>query len=163
MKKPITHPSWTQIEKGCARLALDVIKSGFEPDYIVGVSRGGLIPAVIISNIIDVSVIPVSYSSRSGKGNNKNHENILPTIYGNIESGTGSLSPAPSILLIDEIADSGNTLNELYNHYTNQGHIVRTGVLYFKQHPPKKHIFTPDFWWQKIDEDSGWVEFPWEL
>jgi len=46
-------PSWNQIYRLLLKLAEAVRKSGFEPDVIVGVSRGGWIPARIMSDLLE--------------------------------------------------------------------------------------------------------------
>lgn len=162
MKATLTHPSWAQIEKGCAKIALQLVKSNYKPDYIVGLSRGGLIPAVIISHILDIPLIPISYSSLEGNGDDKRNENILPTILGSGWSGMGKLPLPPNLFLIDEICDSGNTLYEVFEHYAKQGHSIRTATLYVKQLSLDNQLIIPDFYWQKIDNTSPWIEFPWE-
>lgn len=147
MKPTLTHPSWGQIDKACALLANKVLKDGFEPNIIIGLARGGLVPAVIISHILEVKMFPISYSSKIGNGEYKEYENDLPLIR------------TKNILLIDEISDSGNTLKETVDHYKLCQHEVRSAVLYHK----KGSIITPDYVWQTIPQDSVWIIFPWEL
>ena len=53
-------------------------------------------------------------------------------------------------LVVDDIADSGHTLNNTVAGYT--------ATLYYKK--TSKHI--PDFYAKEIAGDSGWIIFPWE-
>lgn len=147
----LARPSWSDIEKGTAHLALTITKTRVSPDFIVGVNRGGLVPAVILSHMLDVPLIPVSYSSKDGAGDDKNHSNVLPTI-------GDSFATPQTLLIVDDIADTGHTLAELTRHYRSQGNHVLTVSLYRKEFP----VLVPDFAWQVISDDDPWIVFPWE-
>lgn len=160
MEPTLTHPSYYDIEKGCAKIAHNYLKlkgtPGFNelPGAILALSRGGLIPGVILSHIFGAPLIPVQYSSKRGKGDDKNHKNDLPILDKDITS----------ILIVDDICDSGYTLKEVATHYTMSNvasHpklFVNTAVLYYK----KSAIYEPDLYWKKIASDSPWIIFPWE-
>ena len=160
MKPTLVHPSWHDIEKGASILALQIEKRrhGPPPEWVVGLTRGGLIPAVIISHLLDLPMMPVNYSSKDGRGDNRNHNNSLPMISGDISSGAGVAPSIPSLLIVDDICDSGKTLLEVKEHYLKQQHYVWTAALYFK----KTATIVPDFYWQRIWPDSPWIVFPWE-
>lgn len=128
-------------------------------DVIIGVSRGGLIPAVILSHMLDISLTPITYSAEDGNGDDKKQTDLkkLPTF----EEGT-------RILIIDDICDSGLTMKKLVKHYRSQGNHVKSAVLYYKdrwetiKETNPKHGFYPDFMCHRIPENSGWIIFPWE-
>lgn len=157
------HPTWKHVEESAQYLVLGLetiskTNDGWQPDYIIGLTRGGLIPAVLISHILDVPMIAVNYSSAVGAGDNKNHQNALPAIYGGTVSGTGELPAAPNLLIVDDICDSGHTLKEVYEFYANQGHNVHTAVMYYKE----GGVFTPTLWWHWLPKDAPWIIFSWE-
>ena len=52
-KQRYTVLSWNKNYEYLIRLAKRINESGFKPDIIVGISRGGLIPSRIISDILD--------------------------------------------------------------------------------------------------------------
>lgn len=149
LKKLIpTNPSYEQMQivaDGIAETVLDKHKK--KPDYIIGVSRGGLISAVRISHLLRVPMIPIAYSSKRGAGDNKDHINQLPELKNH------------TMLIVDDISDSGNTLQELVDHYTKQGNKVETASIFFKD----KSIHEPTYYGYLIDDDFGWVKFPWEV
>lgn len=163
MKATLTHPSWANIEKGCAKIAHQILKSGYQPDFIVGLTRGGLIPSVILSHMLDIPVIPANYSSTKGDGDDKNHTNKLPKIFGEKLSGVGRLPLPPNLLVVDDICDSGHTLYEVHEHYAKEGHTIRTAALYYKYFVDYRQIIKPDFYWQEIRDGDSWIEFPWEV
>lgn len=124
----------------------------YPPNCIIGLSRGGLFPAIVISHMLDnLEVIPVSYSSKSGKGDDKNYANALPLI-GGCHSAT--------LLVVDDICDSGQTLKEVVDFYAMRSHHVYTATLYYKAIP--NGPIEPDIYWHQIPEDAPWIIFPWE-
>jgi hypoxanthine phosphoribosyltransferase len=147
-KATLVHPSWNQIEKGTSFLSLKVAQGAgnFKPKAIIGLARGGLVPAVIMSHLLDVKMFPVSYSSK--KGEYKGHENILP-----------EFPITWDILIVDDICDTGYTMKEVDKFYCLNGNVVRTAALYHKEGA----VITPDYIWQSIPKDANWIEFPWEL
>ena len=93
-------------------------------------------------------MIAVDYSSSRGKGDNvESHENALPQI-----------PRMKSILIVDDIVDSGYTMQEVAETYQSAGHFVRTFALYWKE----SAVTIPSAFWQKIPADSPWIVFPWE-
>jgi hypoxanthine phosphoribosyltransferase len=159
MKAVLAYPSYDDLHKGCASIVQQFLKKRmdsewtkyFHPKIIVALSRGGLFPGILVSHMFEAlectnRVIPVAYSSKSGNGDGKNHDNILPPIENE------------RILVIDDIADGGHTLQEVAENYHRQGCSVDTAVLYWKE----SSVYTPTFHWQKIPADSPWIVFPWE-
>ena len=117
-------------------------KDKFVPDVIIGLSRGGLQPAVMLSNYFDVPMIPVSLALRD-------HQ---------VEKVDFELDPNKKYLVIDDINDSGATLNRLAQ-YMNE-HTWRSAVLINNLPSP----FEPDYQGFEInkDEEDVWVVYPWE-
>lgn len=152
MKATITHPSWYQIDKACAVLASKLIPFHTKETAIIGLARGGLVPAVITSHILGLKVFPVSYSSQAGNGEYKQYENQLPDLI---------VRGFPRVIIIDDIVDSGHTMKEVAEHYISKHtkHSVTTCSLYYKV----DSVYRPDLFWQEIPADSPWIEFPWEI
>jgi len=155
MKAVLSHPSYDDIEKGCVSISLSDKISQFNPDVIVGLTRGGLLPGVILSHILNIPMNAVSYSSREGAGDDKNHINMIPEIPSDVNNIDDT---PPSILVVDDIIDSGRTMSEVRNQYELMGHKVMTAALYWKEDA----VSTPDIFWQRIPTDSPWIIFPYE-
>lgn len=159
MKPILVHPSWHDVEKGTALIIQSMLQLNDIPvSWVVGLTRGGLVPAVIASQMLNIPMMPVNYSSKEGNGDNKNHNNYLPDIRGDIASGHGIGVDAPTLLIIDDIADTGHTLKDVSEHYIKKGHKVFTGSLYFRE--TSCHV--PHFFVHLIGEDDPWIIFPWE-
>jgi len=151
--KDYINPSYNEIKACCKHLAdfIHYNDSGIgKVDCIVGITRGGLMPAQELSHMLNIPMETVNYSSKSGAGDNKNHQNIIPDVRGK------------SILLVDDICDTGDTLRELTDAYTNKGYKVFSAVIYYKN-LNNTRAFVPDIWALRISQNFGFINFPWEV
>lgn len=117
---------------------------------VIAVARGGVLIGELIARRASIPCYHIKYSSKHGKGDDKNHDNqnifVKDVQY--------------PCLIFDEISDSNLTLKELAQQYEKLNLPFFTGVLYHKQHNPVVH--TPDVFWRTLTPDSPWVNFPWE-
>ena len=143
-------PSISDIYNYIAELAEDVRKSGIKMDTIVGISRGGLVPARFMSDFLlipDIKIISAGFYL----GPKKKME--MPIIY----TSFGKEMVNKSVLLVDDVADTGETLTAVKNHILRKGaEEVYVAVIYKKP-------------WSKTDidfyarETDAWIVFPWEF
>ena len=126
------------------------MKSGFVPDIIVGIARGGWIPARILSDVLYTSAmfnIRIEYYSSIGT---KGESPIVTQPLAMSLEGK-------KILLIDEVADTGDSLLYAIEHVKNLGaEVIKSAVLHLK--PTSK--VTPEYY---ISMTSSWTVYPWEL
>jgi light-regulated signal transduction histidine kinase (bacteriophytochrome) len=93
--------SWRDFDNYVSSIFNQLQSSKWIPDYIVGVKRGGLIPAVKLSHMLDKPLIMMSCQLRDDADN---RVKLLEA---------ESLSKDKKILIIDDICDSGNTLQKI--------------------------------------------------
>ena len=148
MSDIITHPTYDQLHEGCVVLASHITSAGEMPDLIIGLVRGGMLPAKILSNLLNIPMVAVHYSSASGAGDDKNHCNEIPELQ------------AKNILIVDDICDTGHTLQEVFGELTRRKQYCRSAVLYYKE---GMGGHSPEFYWNTIPKDSPWIIFPWEV
>lgn len=98
---------WSDIEQQIAHLVLAIKRNNLNPDMIVGVTRGGLIPATLLSYKLKVPVCSLQWQCRDLQRTRDYFQ--LKEIM--LESKTG-------ILIVDDILDSGTTLSEI-NFYAS--------------------------------------------
>jgi hypoxanthine phosphoribosyltransferase len=145
-----THYTWKQIEKMSVHLA-DLLESGRNvPDYIIGVSRGGCIPATIISHKLNVPMIPVQISTRD------HVEQLIP------DFAVGNERDHYRFLVVDDINDTGHTFNKLSKILEHRGcHYLEYAVLIDNE----PSTFNVDYWAEKINKEKKptWIVYPWEV
>ncbi|MFX0044699.1 MAG: phosphoribosyltransferase [Candidatus Hermodarchaeota archaeon] len=142
--------TWEDVYNLTLRLSERIVKSGFKPDVIVGIARGGWIPARILSDVLFAETlqnIRIEYYSDVGKRGRE--PKITQPITGTMEG--------KSILLVDEVADTGDSLFHAIEHVRalGAGH-VKSAVLHFK---PWSRV-APDYFMVKTE---SWTVYPWEL
>lgn len=126
MKK--IYYNWKHIEGACLELAKQINNSGWRPDYIVGITRGGAIPAILLSQYLEIPMRPLEVSLRDG-GQAVSDLGMAEDAFGynteryvEDENDVGSILEAASdlleqgesyknILIVDDINDTGATFN----------------------------------------------------
>ena len=138
------------------KLALMVHRSGWKFDTILCLARGGVRPGDILSRIFDVPLAIMSTSSyRDGHGTKQGHLDIAHYI----TTPKGQI--AGRVLLVDDLADSGKTLQAVvdmlrarYPSITD----LRSAVLWTKG----ISAFTPDYSVEHLPT-SPWIHQPFEM
>ncbi len=150
--------NYTEFYAGIDTIAKAIKSSGWTPDYIVGVVRGGAIPAVYLSHKLSVPVVMVAWSTRDKNVYNNESNCWIPE---DLHSGM-------NVLIVDDIVDGGDTIKELledwYSSTAGLGDLpvdnLRVAAMYYNTAQDVK----VDFYHRQIDrnEDPRWVVFPWE-
>ncbi|MCX6768843.1 MAG: phosphoribosyltransferase, partial [Candidatus Micrarchaeota archaeon] len=101
--------SWADNAKLCEGLAASISSSGFRPDMIVGISRGGLVPARILSDILGVrELFTIRVSFYTGVGKTATAPKIVQPLVGRLEG--------KKVLLVDDVSDTGKSLMVAKEH-----------------------------------------------
>ena len=159
MKK--VYYSWSQVEGAVLDIARQMSAHDWKPDYIVGITRGGLVPANLLSQYTGVKMHTLNVSLRD---NSESESNLWMA---------EDAFKNKKILIVDDINDQGSTINWIKQDWPsgcfpndpkwNQiwGDTVRFAVLTHnygsKFKDPDYHVWTVD----KREEDC-WLVYPWE-
>lgn len=150
--------SWDYIERACKHIA-DTY-DGPPIRRIIGLSRGGLIPAVLIAKHMKVREV-YSIGIRSYKeGEDYKTRSHKPDVYQNTQYTCPRLGRGDPILIVDDISDQGNTFKYIIEHIfddINSSTIVRTASIFIKD----KTDYQPDHYYKCLPNEQ-WVIFPWE-
>jgi uncharacterized protein len=106
--------SWDEFQGLVAKICREIANSNWRPDYVVGITRGGLLPAVMISQYFNVPCETLKVSLRDHGGENPTESNLWMAEdafgyenYDPMASGNGR----KKILIVDDINDTGATVN----------------------------------------------------
>lgn len=142
-------PTWDEIYELLLNLADKIKQSGFEPDVIVGVSRGGWPPARIISDLLEnPKLANVTAEFYVGVAETKGEPTITQPVSAPVKD--------KKVLIVDDVADTGKSLRLVRSHLEEKGATeVRIITIY---HKPWS-VLGPDYYER---ETSSWIVFPWE-
>jgi hypoxanthine phosphoribosyltransferase len=147
--------SWDEYNDAIVRLASMIHDSGWEFDQVLCLARGGLRPGDVFSRIFDVPLAILSTSSyREEAGKVQGTLDIAR----HITMTRGSLSG--KVLLLDDLVDSGVTLERVRHHLTSHfpGVVeVRSAVLWYKACSSVR----PDYFLQYLPTNP-WIHQPFE-
>ncbi|GAA6179637.1 MULTISPECIES: xanthine phosphoribosyltransferase [unclassified Shimia] len=149
------HISWDQLHRDSRALAWRLDGKG--PDNgawraIVAITRGGMAPAMIVARELDIRVVDTisvkSYHSGGGKSDQRREAQILKA------PDTDLMGDGDGILIIDDLVDSGKTL-ELVRETYPKAHFA---TVYAKpQGEPQVDTFITG-----VSQDT-WIFFPWDM
>jgi len=110
--------SWQDVEKACVNIALQMYKDNWRPDYIVGITRGGNVPATILSNMLDVRCEALKVSLRDDAMGPESNLWMAEDAFGyvneeerNTYKSRWDIAKRKKILVVDDINDTGATFN----------------------------------------------------
>jgi len=141
--------TWNQI---CAMLlsqAEKIRQSGFKPYVIVGVTRGGWVPARVLSDLLEIThVVTVGVEFYVGVAETRGEPVLTQRVSADVEG--------KKALLVDDVADTGKSLRLAREHLRQQGATeVRVATVYSKPFS----VIKPDYYEK---ETRRWVVFPWD-
>jgi len=166
-KKLLTHT-----HDICRQVNLDE----WRPDYIVGITRGGMLPAKLISHYYNLPMYTLDIRLRQDSGTGP-ESNIMMSRdaygYNRKDHEVGIFNSAKNILIVDDINDSGATFLHLQNDWQNNCHpddkrwgnvwgkSVRFAVIVENTSSEFKGV---TYYSKEINklEDDVWIVFPWE-
>lgn len=144
--------TWNDIDILVSKIADESLNVDNENTTILGVSRGGLVPAVMLSHKKNKSKF---YSVGVGSYNGKNRSDcyFYQTIPFDLIKNTKTL------YIVDDICDTGNTFKFITERMFNNNFNINvyTVSLILKN----KSEFRPNFYGKSLDS-TDWINFPWE-
>jgi uncharacterized protein len=175
-----------------AKLCRDIILSGWRPDYIVGLTRGGLIPAVMISHYLNVPMYSLGVSLRDndmspesnlwmaedalGPNSRERFVENPVDVAGILEAASDLLENGTykEILIVDDINDTGSTFNWIMKDWPSGcfpndpswsevwNNNVKFAVLV--DNLASQCEVKMDYVGMEVNkaENDVWVDFPWE-
>jgi len=142
-------PTWNQIYEMLLNQAQKIQRQNYKPDVIIGIARGGIIPARILLDLLET---PQLASIQIEFYTDINQTQQEPTLkYPLTTKITGKKT-----LLVDDISDTGKSLKFAKTHLQQHSvKEVKTATLFQKP----KSTEPPDFYEKQTNH---WVVFPWD-
>ena len=144
-------------------LAMAVFESGFQPDFIVGVWRGGAPVGIAVQELLQLLGTPCDHiairtSSYTGIAQRKKTVEVHGLSY-----ITQRASAGQSLLLVDDVYDTGlsvqSVIDKLEIACAKQRLDIRVATPYFKPQNNQTNRM-PDYY---VHESTQWLVFPHEL
>ncbi|MGD8914062.1 MAG: phosphoribosyltransferase [Candidatus Thiodiazotropha sp.] len=144
--------SWSEFYRLCGRLYEQISISGFRPDTIIAIARGGYSPARIMADYFSVmNLLSLKIEHYHGPDKMPRAVVCYPL--------TADLG-GKQVLLMDDVSDSGDTFSVALDHLKGCGAPARlcTAVLHHKA----TSSFKPDYYAKRLVK-WRWITYPWAL
>ncbi len=142
-------PTWNQIYDMLLSQAQKIQSQNFHPDIILGVARGGLMPARILTDLLEtpeLGFVQIEFYTNINQTLDEPKLKQSPTI----------TVTNKKVLLVDDIADSGASLKLAQTSIQDVASEIKTATLYKKP----QSTTTPDFYEKQT---TNWIVFPWDI
>lgn len=143
------HYSYDELRQDILVIIRNLEHAWWRPELILGIARGGLIPANYLSQWYDIPMFVYHYSLRDHK---------------RIDAFDGTLAGAvmnKNVLIVDDICDSGKTMQAIELQIEHVDCSPKFACLHYNI---GQDTFEPHFYSKEINkkEDPIWIVYPWE-
>lgn len=146
--------SFDDIKKDVGDIAQQLTSDDFKPEVIFGPGRGGYVPGVMLSHYFGVPFHGFEWQFRDFEVQEDEHLGVLLDRYFNKD-----------ILIVDDINDSGKTMQSIYAKVTgvqHDGYWMHGDVKYACLYERFNTEFNKLDYRSKYIETEQWLDFPWE-
>jgi hypoxanthine phosphoribosyltransferase len=153
--------TWRDVESMTLDLVRSIDRSDWRPDYVVGLTRGGLHAANLISQWYHIPMETL-------KVNLRDHAETGPE--SNLWMAEDGLQHGKKILIVDDINDSGATINWIKDDWNSSvfngnvdawGNNIRIATL-VDNSASDADVDYACVGINKLDDPDLWITFPWE-
>jgi hypoxanthine phosphoribosyltransferase len=143
--------TWNRAYRLARALAHSVILSGYEPDIIIGVARGGLVPARMVCDLLLQNDLLSITTQHWGIATNLGKAQIQFSLPQEADIS------GKRVLVVDDVADTGESISIIMDYLKEKNPTdIRTAVLHYKS----SSTTIPDYYGEKLEE-WNWIIYPW--
>jgi uncharacterized protein len=165
--KKIYH-TWSDIQAQTQEILRQIHLDSWRPDYVVGLTRGGLVPANLISQYLGCRMETLKVSLRDSNSESESNLWMAEDAFGH------DMEQPKNILIVDDINDTGATLNYIQEDWPSGcfpdnprwkevwGSNVRVACLYDNESSRSKLDVTYSAITINKANKDVWIVFPWE-
>ncbi len=140
---------WQTFGVASRELATAVAVDGYRPDLILSIARGGLFVAGALGYALSVKNLHVmNVEFYNGVGATMDMPVMLPPVPSTVDFS------AKKVLIADDVADTGKTIELVRDFIEDHVADVRTAVIYEKP----RSLVKCEYVWRRTDR---WINFPW--
>ena len=181
MKIKKHYYTWQDVERACVNITLQMYKDNWRPDYIVGITRGGNVPATILSNMLGVRGEALKVSLRDNYDGESSESNCwmsedafgyVPLDDQEIYKSRWDVDRRKNILIVDDINDTGATFDWIKQDWpsgclpddSHWDEVWHKNVRFASCVENLSSKFSSDYSFIEINkaENDEWIVFPWE-
>ncbi len=154
MEFKATYVSWKEIEEWTKGIRKMVVENNYNPDIIIGIARGGLVPARMVADYLFKKDLLSIKTEHWGLTATMNGKAVLKEKLNYDVTGK-------KVLIVDDITDTGESMKLSYNYVKslNPADVKTTSMLYIDG-----SNYTPDFYGKGLSkEEWAWFVFPWNV
>lgn len=141
--------TWERFGVASRALAQLVADSGYRPTIILGVARGGLLPAAALAYALDVkNLFTMNIEFYTGVDERLEFPVMLPPLLNAVDL------KGARVLVADDVADTGATLKLVQDFCAEHVADVKCAVIYEKP----RSLVKCEYVWSRTDR---WIDFPW--
>ncbi len=146
--------SWDDIERWSKNIVRRVVESGYEPEIVIGLARGGLVPARLISDYLNIKDLYAVKTEHWGL-------TATPDGQAKLAQGLQVSIDGKRVLVVDDITDTGQSLKLAIDHIAEHNpEEIRSATLLHITHSK----YEPDYYSEIVPEDQWtWFIFPWNV
>ena len=141
--------TWNKAYRLGKKLARKIKSSGYKPDIVIAIGRGGYVPARVVCDFLSIMNLTSIGVRHWGAAEKKEKAKITAPLNMKIKN--------KNVLVIDDITDTGETMDAVVKYLKRRkAKNIKTGVLEHKI----VSFFVPDFFAHKIVK-WRWITYPW--
>ena len=146
LESGVLELSWEVFGELCRALAIKVAQSGYHPDLVIGIAKAGVIPGAVIASMLNCDFFSMKISRDIGVERVRARPKLL--------SAAPREAAGKKVLIVDEIATSGETLRMALNALRSVAPAeMKTAVSF------AKGKYLPDYF---ALQTEGTIIFPWD-
>jgi len=143
----------------CFHLGNMIYESDYKPDIVLGIWRGGSIPAIVVHEYLrfrKLNVTSAVITTKSYIDIGKQSDEVEIDMS---EKVLIRLKNASKILIVDDVVDTGKTIEAIYKKFDNMGITAKVKVASVYYKPKTSSVFP----YYHLYETEKWIVFPHEL
>ena len=143
--------TWAHLGEGARELAEAIEADGYHPDIVLAIARGGLLVGGAVAYALGVkNTFAMNVEFYTGVDERLEMPMLLPPVPALVDF------EETQVLVVDDVADTGATLELVQEFCAGKVGEVRCAVLYEKP----QSVVRCDYVWRRTDR---WIDFPWSV